>query len=137
MAHDPQTWPVKVYPTTRIGQSQRHFVSASGRVLLDRVLENLIVYELLSLGFGPFFEQQLEASDDSKVIPARIAAEHRGAYDVWSKAGSGRAQLAGRLRLELEEDALPGVGDWVVVKGFREHLGENSRTSKSRGEITR
>ncbi len=74
------------------------------------------MYELSSLGFGPFFERQLQTSEGDKDIPARIAAEHRGAYEVWSATGSGRAHLAGRLRLELEEAASPGVGDWVVVK---------------------
>lgn len=63
-----------------------------------------------SLGFGPFFEAQLAPGE----VPARIAAEHRGAWEVWAEAGAGRAQLAGRLRLE---DGAPGVGDWVVVKG--------------------
>lgn len=74
------------------------------------------MYELSALGFGPFFEQQLESSVSDGVIPARIAAEHRGGYEVWSATGSGRAQLAGRLRLELEDVGAPGVGDWVVVK---------------------
>ncbi len=74
------------------------------------------MYELSALGFDPFFEQQLESSDGGNAIPARVAAEHRGAYEVWSGAGSGRAQLAGRLRLELDDAGSPGVGDWVVVK---------------------
>ena len=69
----------------------------------------------LSLGFGPFFERQLASMDRDEVVVARIAAEHRGAYEVWSTTGSGRAQLAGRLRLQLEDAGPPGVGDWVVV----------------------
>jgi ribosome biogenesis GTPase len=73
------------------------------------------VYQLSALGFGPFFEQQLQPSGGDPVIAARVAAEHRGAYEVWSTAGAGRAQLAGRLRLELEDTGAPGVGDWVVV----------------------
>jgi ribosome biogenesis GTPase len=76
-------------------------------------MEDVIVYELSALGFGPFFQQQLH---DDGAIPARIAAEHRGAYEVWSATGTGRAQLAGRLRLELEDAGAPGVGDWVAVK---------------------
>ena len=67
------------------------------------------------LGFSPFFAQQLSSPDDDKVIPARIAAQHRDAYDVWSETGSGRAQLAGRLRLEPDETGAPAVGDWVLV----------------------
>jgi ribosome biogenesis GTPase len=79
-------------------------------------MENVIVYELSALGFGPFFERQLQPSGEEGVIPARVASEHRGAYEVWSATGSGRAQLAGRLRLELEDAGTPGVGDLVLVK---------------------
>ena len=74
------------------------------------------MYELSSLGFGPFFAQQVQSSCPDEGIPARIAAEHRGAYEVRSQAGSGRAQLAGRLRLGLEATGAPGVGDWVIVR---------------------
>jgi ribosome biogenesis GTPase len=78
-------------------------------------VEDVIVYELSDLGFGPFFERQLQTSGGDQGVIARISAEHRGAYEVWSTTGPGRAQLAGRLRLELEEAGPPGVGDWVVV----------------------
>ena len=71
---------------------------------------------LSALGFGPFFDGQLPSSGDGALVPARIAAEHRGAYEVWAEGGAGRAQLAGRLHLELEAAGLPGVGDWVLVK---------------------
>ncbi len=75
------------------------------------------MHALSALGFGPFFEDQLRASNAPDLVPARIAAEHRGAYEVWTRAGSGPAELAGRLRLELEEAGLPAVGDWVVLDG--------------------
>ncbi len=68
--------------------------------------------DLRDLGFGPFFEQQLPYPE---AIAARISAEHRGGYEVWSGAGQGMAQLAGRLARALEDDTLPGVGDWVVL----------------------
>ncbi len=73
-----------------------------------------IVYDRPALGFGPFFEQQLQPSDGD-AVPARIAAGDRGSYEVWAATGSGRARLAGRLRLQLQDAALPGVGDWVLV----------------------
>ena len=75
------------------------------------------MHELSDLGFGPFFEEQLSRSEHSAGVPARIAAEHRGAYVVWSASGSGRAQLAGKLRTRLEDKGFPAVGDWVVLKG--------------------
>jgi ribosome biogenesis GTPase len=78
-------------------------------------MEDFKVHELLDLGFGPFFERQLQTSTTAEAILARIVAEHRGAYEVWAEGGAGPARLAGRLRLEPEEAGLPGVGDWVVL----------------------
>ncbi|MBN1944885.1 MAG: ribosome small subunit-dependent GTPase A [Bradymonadales bacterium] len=75
------------------------------------------MYDLPALGFSPFFQRQIQSFEGGEVIPARIAAEHRGGYEVWSQTGAARAQLAGKLRLELEEAGLPGVGDWVGIRG--------------------
>ncbi|MBN1962628.1 MAG: ribosome small subunit-dependent GTPase A [Deltaproteobacteria bacterium] len=71
------------------------------------------MYELTALGFNPFFKEQLLSNDANC---ARIAAEHRGGYEVWSDKGSGLAQLAGRLKHTLDSENLPGVGDWVVLQ---------------------
>ncbi len=79
-------------------------------------MEDVIVYPLSALGFCPFFEEQLSRSEHPAAIPARIAAEHRGAYAVWSASGAGRARLAGKLRTQLEDKGLPAVGDWVTLK---------------------
>ena len=70
------------------------------------------MHELSALGFDPFFEEQLSTPN---LILARIAAEHRGGYHVWSNVGAGFAQLTGRLTRELEEESYPCVGDWVTL----------------------
>jgi ribosome biogenesis GTPase len=70
-------------------------------------------YDLPTLGFGPFFATQLPGVDE---VVARVAAEHRGRYHVWSSSGETTAQLAGRLMRSLEERAFPGVGDWVTLR---------------------
>lgn len=88
-------------------------------------MDDILVYELTELGFGPFFEQQLQSLGGGEVVTARVTAEHRGAYEVWSTTGPGRAQLAGRLHLELEEAGPPAVGDWVVVN----HTPDADRTT--------
>lgn len=69
--------------------------------------------ELAALGFGPFFEQQLT---DTSAIPARIAAQHRSEYEVWSNVGEGTARMAGRLARTLDGESRPGVGDWVTLE---------------------
>jgi ribosome biogenesis GTPase len=73
-------------------------------------------FELSDLGWSPYWEQQWERSGSDEWVPARVAAEHRGEYEVWSAVGGARrARLAGRLRHGLEEHELPGVGDWVAI----------------------
>lgn len=67
---------------------------------------------LSSLGWSPFFQRQVTEFESVRV--ARIAAEHRGAYEVWTAAGVRAATLAGRLH--HEQIAPPGVGDWVVLR---------------------
>ena len=72
--------------------------------------------DLLSLGFDPFFSAQLDAWDDPALIPARVAAEHRGAYEVWTALGGGSALLSGRLHHELDDADRPTAGDWVALR---------------------
>ena len=79
---------------------------------VPRFVEDMM-HEPSALGFGPFFETQLP---DDDAIPARIAAEHRGGYDVWSPVGDGFARLAGGLSRDLEGETFPGVGDWVTLR---------------------
>jgi ribosome biogenesis GTPase / thiamine phosphate phosphatase len=69
------------------------------------------VYQLSALGFGPFFQQQLQHFQG--FLPARVAAEHKGGYDVWSETSSGLARLSGKLRHRGESAA---VGDWVALR---------------------
>jgi ribosome biogenesis GTPase len=42
--------------------------------------------------------------------PARVAVQHRGAYDLIGETGELRASAANRL---VREESLPAVGDWV------------------------
>jgi ribosome biogenesis GTPase / thiamine phosphate phosphatase len=74
------------------------------------------MYELSALGLSPFFTDQLRDRSISEKHLARIAAEHRGIFEVWSTAGKSRAELSGALRHQLENDSLPGVGDWVALR---------------------
>ncbi len=72
--------------------------------------------ELTLLGFRPFFEQQLAAWPVPPLLPARVAAVHRSAFQVWAAAGPLPARMTPGLRRRLGDEALPGVGDWVVVE---------------------
>lgn len=48
------------------------------------------------------------------LVPGRIIAQHRGAYDLMTDAGERRAELSGRL---LAEGEIPAVGDFVAAEG--------------------
>jgi ribosome biogenesis GTPase / thiamine phosphate phosphatase len=71
------------------------------------------VYSLSSLGFSPFFQDQLDPVGADR--PARVAAEHRDIYELFSDRGVERGRLAGRLRRTAAAELRPGAGDWVTV----------------------
>jgi ribosome biogenesis GTPase len=71
---------------------------------------------LEDLGWGPFFQQQLNSDQSGEHVPARVAEEMKGAYRVYAEPGSLAATLSGRLRHDaLTRDTLPSVGDWVLI----------------------
>ena len=50
--------------------------------------------------------------------PARVLAQHRHSYSLWTEAGEADAELAGALLYRAEEGGLPVVGDWVAVRQY-------------------
>jgi ribosome biogenesis GTPase len=71
---------------------------------------------LEALGWDADWASAFEQLEDDNLIPARVAAQHRGAYVVWSAEGEARARAAGSLFYAHEVGApLPAVGDWVAV----------------------
>ena len=69
----------------------------------------------------PFgWDEQLARDFDSLrtpgTVPARVVAEHRDRYVVWTADGERAAVLAGRLRHHARgREDLPATGDWVAV----------------------
>lgn len=71
---------------------------------------------LVSLGWDPGWASAFAPFAADGVVPARVTAAHRGAWQVASAAGVSDAVIAGRLRHEaLGPGDLPAVGDWVAV----------------------
>jgi ribosome biogenesis GTPase len=89
------------------------------------------------LGWSPFFEAKWQEGETLALEPARVAAEHRGEYEVWTASGPREARLAGRLRHALGEGALPGVGDWVGLDGALVQRVLERRTVFQRGAAGR
>jgi ribosome biogenesis GTPase len=70
-----------------------------------------------ALGWDPGWRAELERLRDEKLIPARVAAHHRGAYVLWTEEGELTAPAAGRLRYEAAVGGIvPAVGDWVAAR---------------------
>ncbi|HEY2354023.1 MAG TPA: ribosome small subunit-dependent GTPase A [Gaiellaceae bacterium] len=65
-------------------------------------------FDLRELGWTPDLAENLEPG----LEPGRVAAAHRGAFDVWMEAGEVRLSLPGKL---VHEGIDVGVGDWVGV----------------------
>jgi ribosome biogenesis GTPase len=61
---------------------------------------------LHELGWNDELAENLEPG----LVPGRVAAAHRGAFDVWTATGAVRTRLPGRA---LHDGADVGVGDWV------------------------
>ena len=66
------------------------------------------------LGWDDGWEAAFEPYRAAGLAPARVAVQHRGAYDLMRDEGEQRAPAAGRL---VEEERLPVVGDWVASTG--------------------
>lgn len=64
--------------------------------------------DLSRLGWNDFFAQAF-ARCAPGLLPARVATETRGFYQVWSEGGVRALQLAGTLK-----ESRPVTGDWVV-----------------------
>ena len=80
----------------------------------------MVTADLQDLGWDERWASHLEELEDEKLIPARVAAQHRGAYVVWSAQGEVNAELAGKLRHQIEVGyPLPAVGDWVALRDGR------------------
>ena len=74
------------------------------------------MFRLEDLGWGPFFQQQLNGEATASFVPARVAEEMKGAYRLYCERGDLTASLSGRLRHEaLTRDAVPTAGDWVLI----------------------
>ena len=64
------------------------------------------------LGWDDGWEAAFAEHRAAGLEPARVAIQHRGAYDLLGEVGELRASAANRL---VRDDRLPAVGDWVGV----------------------
>jgi ribosome biogenesis GTPase len=75
---------------------------------------------LEALGWDATLASALEQLAEDNLIPARVAAQHRGEYVLFAEDGELRAKAAGRMFYDREVGGqLPAVGDWVGVTPSR------------------
>jgi ribosome biogenesis GTPase len=69
------------------------------------------------LGWDAGWTSAFEQLHEDNLFPARVAAQHRGSYVLWSEQGELNARAAGRIFYEHEvgDADVPAVGDWVAV----------------------
>ena len=88
---------------------------------------------LHDLGWSDQLESEFEPHAAAGLVPARVAVEHRGAYDVYAADGEQRAEVAPRFRSAARRRAdFPAVGDWVALGGGLIHTVLPRRTKFSR-----
>lgn len=74
------------------------------------------MYALPDLGWTNSHATDFEPHAVEGFLAARVAAQHRGAYVLFSELGELRADMAGRLSHEAAGIGdLPAVGDWVAI----------------------
>jgi ribosome biogenesis GTPase / thiamine phosphate phosphatase len=72
---------------------------------------------LSALGWDEFFARHFDSHALADLAPARVALEHKHAYELLSAAGPLSAECTGKLlHTATARDALPAVGDWVAVR---------------------
>ena len=75
---------------------------------------------LEALGWDAVLASAFEQLAEDNLIPARVAAQHRGEYVLFAEEGELRAKAAGRMFYDREVGGqLPAVGDWVGVTPSR------------------
>ncbi|MGH3023883.1 MAG: ribosome small subunit-dependent GTPase A [Gaiellaceae bacterium] len=74
-------------------------------------------HQLAALGWNPSRDEEFGPHAAGGCAPARVVAQHRGAYVVHGETGERPAEVAGHLRHAAAGPAqLPVVGDWVAVR---------------------
>jgi len=77
------------------------------------------LYNLKTLGWNSFFENQFEEYKNSGFVPGRIAVENKNNYLVLTEHGETLAEVSGKLLFTAESNSeLPKTGDWVLLSVF-------------------
>ncbi|HEY7403038.1 MAG TPA: ribosome small subunit-dependent GTPase A [Candidatus Angelobacter sp.] len=68
--------------------------------------------------WSELFSQQFNTADHKALQPARVLAQHRQSYSLWTASGEANAEVAGAFLYRASAADLPAVGDWVAVRQY-------------------
>ncbi len=72
---------------------------------------------LSTLGWDEFFSRHFDPHSAAGLMPARVALEHKHAYELLAATGELTAVCTGKLLYTaIARTDLPAVGDWVAVR---------------------
>jgi ribosome biogenesis GTPase len=69
-------------------------------------------------GWDKFWEEKFADLAGQGLKPARVLAQYRNSYSVWTVSGEADAEVAGALLYRADAGGLPVVGDWVAVRQY-------------------
>jgi ribosome biogenesis GTPase len=73
---------------------------------------------LQQAGWDEVWEKKFAGFGEKGLKPARVLAQHKHSYCIWTAAGEADAEVAGALLYRAEADGLPVVGDWVAIRQY-------------------
>lgn len=73
---------------------------------------------LQQAGWNEGWEEKFLDFAGKGLRPARVLAQHRHSYSLWTAFGDADAEIAGSLLYRAEASDLPVVGDWVAMRQY-------------------
>lgn len=73
---------------------------------------------LQKAGWDEVWEEKFGDFAGKGLRPARVLAQYRQSYSLWTDSGEADAEIAGALLYRAEAGGLPVVGDWIAVRQY-------------------
>lgn len=74
--------------------------------------------QLQMAGWNEFWARRFSGFAAGGLAPARVLAQHRHTYSLWTESGEASGEVAGALLYRAETGDLPVVGDWVAIRRY-------------------
>ena len=73
---------------------------------------------LQQAGWDEVWEEKFTEFAGKGVKPARVLAQYKHSFSLWTESGEADAEIAGALLYRAEASGLPVVGDWVAIRQY-------------------